>query len=206
LLIFLIDLITLGVYINNCLSDSNLATISITDNAEVGNAGVFSISGDTELNEGGMGEYVVSRVGGVGEAVLNIKTVDGSANSGQDFVELNQDVVFAEGEVQKTINLVTVADTIAETYESLTIEISSPSTTAEYDVKSIVVNIIDDDVVITPEVGTFALSTSETTIAESAGSITISVVRSDGSDGSASVRVRTVNGTALAGEDFTAVN
>jgi hypothetical protein len=188
------------------LSDSNLATISITDNAEVGNAGLFSISGATELNEGGVGEFIVTRTGGVGEAVLNIQAINSSANSGQDFVELNEDVVFTEGEVQKTISLVTIADTIAETDESLTIEISSTSTTAEYDVQSINVTILDDDVVVTPEVGTFALSASETTISESAGSIVINVVRSNGSDGEAVVRLRTVEGSALAGEDFTAVN
>jgi len=188
------------------LSDSNLATISITDNAQVGNAGVFSISGDTELNEGDTGVYTLSRVGGVGEAVLNIKTVNGSAKSGQDFVELNQDVVFAEGDVQKTINLVTIGDAVAETDESLTIEISSTSTTAEYDVQAVNVTILDDDTVVTPEVGTFALNVSETTISESAGSIAINVVRSNGSDGVAVVRVRTVAGSAIAGEDFTAFN
>jgi hypothetical protein len=188
------------------LSDSNLATISITDNAEVGNAGLFSISGATELNEGGVGEFIVTRTGGVGEAVLNIQAINSSANSGQDFVELNEDVVFTEGEVQKTISLVTIADTIAETDESLTIEISSTSTTAEYDVQSINVTILDDDVVVTPEVGTFALSASETNISESAGSIVINVVRSNGSDGEAVVKLRTVEGSALAGEDFTAVN
>jgi hypothetical protein len=188
------------------LSESNLATISITDNAEVGNAGLFSISGNSDLNEGDLGEYQVTRIGGVGDAVITVQSVNGSAKSGQDFVELNQDVVFAEGEVQKTINLVTVANTVAETDESLTIEISSTSTTAEYDVQSVVVNIIDDDVVITPEVGTFALSASETIISESAGSIVINVVRSNGSDGAAVVRVRTVEGSAIAGEDFTSVN
>jgi hypothetical protein len=188
------------------LSDTNLATLTVSDNAPVGNAGVFSISGNSDLIEGDVGEYAVTRSSGVGEAVINVHSVNGSAQTGQDFVGINENVVFAEGEIQKTVNLVTIADIFAETDESLSIEISSTSTTAEYDVQSVVVNIIDDDVVITPEVGTFALSAVQTTFSESVGSISLNVVRSDGSDGEAVVRIRTVEGTALAGEDYSAVN
>lgn len=188
------------------LNASNMATLTVVSNATVGNAGMFSISGSAELNEGDVGEYVVTRVGGVGEAVVTVQSEGGSAREGLDFVVLNEELVFAEGETQKSVNLVTLSDTIAETTESMTIELSSSSTTAEYDVKSLEVTILDDDVDVSPDVGTFALNASETTISESAGSVAITVVRSDGSDGSAVVRVRTVEGTALAGEDFTAIN
>jgi hypothetical protein len=188
------------------VSESNIATLSVSDNAPVGSAGMFSISGDTELNEGDEGQYIVTRSGGVGEVVITVQSISGTAESGQDFVGLNEELVFAEGETEKAVSFVTLADTIAETDESLTLEINSSSTTAEYDVKSVVVTILDDDVDVSPEVGMFALSASETTILESAGSVTISIVRSGGSDGNAVVRVRTVEGTALAGEDYTAIN
>ena len=186
------------------IGDENLSTITIADNAQVGNVGLFSISGPSELVEGDTAEYIVTRNGGVGEAVLNIQSVNDTASAGQDFVALNQDLVFGEGDVQKRINLVTLDNTIEESTESLTLEISNESDTVEYDVKSIVVNLIDEDV--TPEIGTFAINTAQTTISESAGSIVMNVVRSNGSDGIVVVRVRTVEGSALAGEDFTTVN
>jgi hypothetical protein len=186
--------------------DDNLSTITINDNAQVGNVGMFSISGPSELTEGESADYIVTRSGGVGDAVLNVKSVNDTAFTGQDFVALNQDLVFGEGDVQKTISLVTLNNTIEESTESLTLEISNESDTVEYDVKSIVVTILDDDLVVVPKLGTFAITTTQTTISEAAGSIVINIERSNGSDGSAVVRVRTVEGSALVGEDFTTVN
>jgi hypothetical protein len=188
------------------LSETNMATMSVSDGAVSGNAGLFSISGTSELNEGSVGEYIVTRNGGAGEVVINVTAVNGTAMTGSDFVELNQELVFAEGEVQKTVSLVTLSDFIAETTESLSIELSSPSTTAEYDVKSVSVTILDDDVAVVPEVGTFALTTETTTIPESNGKVYFKVVRSNGSEGRAVLRVRTVAGTATAGEDFVSAN
>jgi hypothetical protein len=185
--------------------DENLSTISITDNAQVGNVGLFSISGPSEINEGDTTEYIVSRNGGVGDAVLNVQSINDTAFADQDFVALNQDIVFGEGEVQKTIELVTLNNAIGETTERFSIVINNASDTAEYDVKSIVVNLIDNDVIIVPEIGTFAINTDQTTVSESAGNIIINVVRSNGSDGVAVVRLRTVGGSALAGEDYTDV-
>jgi hypothetical protein len=136
---------------------------------------------------------------------LNVQSINDTAFADQDFVALNQDIVFGEGEVQKTIELVTLNNAIGETTERFSIVINNASDTAEYDVKSIVVNLIDNDVIVVPEIGTFAINTDQTTVSESAGNIIINVVRSNGSDGVAVVRLRTVGGSALAGEDYTDV-
>jgi len=188
------------------VDSTDTATVNVANGAQTGTAGMFSLVGPSELNEGVSGEYVVSRVGGTGEAVVNVSAVAGSAVAGSDFVALNEQLVFAEGEVEKTVTLVTVDDQKAETTESLTIEIDSPSDTAEYDVKSVSVDIIDNDDSVDPETGTFALSSSATTVSESAGSVTLTVTRSEGTEGTAVVRVYTVAGSAVAGTDFTAID
>jgi len=188
------------------VDDVATATVNVADGAQTGTAGMFSVTGPTELNEGDSGVYVVSRVGGTGEAVVNVSAVAGSAVAGSDYVALNEQLVFAEGEVEKSVTLVTIDDQKAETKESLTIEINSPSETAEYDVKSVNVDIIDNDDAVEPDAGTFALSASATSVSEAAGSVTLTVTRSDGSEGIAVVRVYTVAGSAVAGTDFTALD
>lgn len=185
---------------------SSAATLSVTDGALVGNAGLFSISGSTDLNEGDVGGFSITRVGGTGEAVLNVKALAGSAVAGSDYVEFNKQLVFVEGDVEKTLQFITVNDIKAETTESLTIEINSPRESAEYNVKSVSVNILDDDVSLEPNGGTFGLGVSSTTVSEAIGNITVNITRSDGESGDAVLRVYTVEGSALEGTDFTAID
>lgn len=182
------------------------ATVNVADGSQTGSAGMFSVTGPSELNEGDTATYVVSRVGGTGEAVVNVFAVAGSAVAGSDYVALNEQLVFSEGEVEKSVTLVTVDDEKAEVKENLTIEIDSPSETAEYDVKNVSVEILDNDDDVEPNAGTFALAASATTVSESAGSVTLTVTRSNGDEGVAVVRVYTVAGSAIAGTDFTALD
>ncbi len=188
------------------VSDAAMATISIADSALVGSAGVFSISGTTELNEGDEGEYVVTRVGGLGEAVLTVSAVSDSAFEGTDFVALNKQLVFAEGEVEKAVSLVTIDNLMAEPIEHFSVEIDSPHDSAEYSTKSVAVSITDNDTSAVPNVGKFLLSTTTSIVPESAGTITLTIERRGGFDGEVTLRAFTTAGTAVAGTDFVAIN
>lgn len=188
------------------VSDAAMATISIADSALVGSAGVFSISGTTELNEGDNGEYVVTRVGGLGEAVLNVSAVSDSAFEGTDFVTLNKQLVFAEGEVEKAVSIVTIDNLMAEPIEHFSVEIDSPYASAEYSTKSVAVSITDNDTSAVPNIGKFLLSTATSVAPESAGTITLTIERRDGFDGEVTLRAFTTAGTAVAGTDFVAFN
>lgn len=57
-----------------------------------------------------------------------------------------------------------------------------------------------------PSAGTLALSAAAYTVAEDGTTATITVKRTDGSTGAASVKFATSDGTALAGSDYTATN
>ena len=178
------------------------ATVTIADSAQYGPVGTFSITGPSEVNEGDSAEYVVSRSGGTGDAVLSVFSVADAAVEGSDYVVLNQQLLFLEGEVEKSVTLVTVDDRKVEGTENLRIDIQSASDTAEYATKSVGVALMDNE----PKIGTFALSASETTVSESAGNVTLTVTRSNGSEGTAVVRVYTVADSAIAGTDFTAID
>lgn len=182
------------------------AKINVADNVNSGNPGTFSISGASELNEGDSSTYIVSRTGGVGEAILRVYTEAGDTVAGSDYIALNEQLVFSEGEVEKLITLTTIDDQKSEMNESLVVKINSPSANAEYDVDTVSVNIIDNDEAVELNAGIFSLSASDTTISEAAGSITLTVSRSGGSEGTVFVRVYTVSGTAIAGTDFTALD
>ncbi|WP_165831974.1 MULTISPECIES: Calx-beta domain-containing protein [Gammaproteobacteria] len=66
--------------------------------------GDFSITSSITLAERGEGELVVSRVGGSsGEAVLNVSTVDGTAEAYTHYQPINMQVRFLDGETEKTI-------------------------------------------------------------------------------------------------------
>lgn len=186
------------------VGEASVATLNITNGLQTGSAGVFSISGSVELGEGNSGEYLVTRVGGVGEAVLNVKAVSAGALSGSDYVELNEQLVFGENEIQKTVTFVTINDLVSEPIEKVVLEIDSSSESAEYDVSAIEVSIIDDDVSVEPNVGVFTLSVASATVSESVGNVTFTVTRRGGFDGQAVLRAYTVSGSAIAGTDFTA--
>jgi hypothetical protein len=57
-----------------------------------------------------------------------------------------------------------------------------------------------------PAAGSLELSTSAYTVAQNAGSMTVTVNRTGGSSGAASVAYKTTNGTAVGGTDFTATS
>lgn len=186
------------------VGDAAVATLHVANGAQNGGAGVFSISGTSEINEGDQSNYVVTRVGGVGEAVVNVKAVSGSALSGADFVELNEQLVFGENEVEKTVTFSTIDDLVSEPIEKLGVEISSPNDSAEYDVESIEVNIIDNDTSVEPNIGKFTLSVTASTVSESVGSVTFKISRNEGFDGQAVLRAYATSGTAISGTDFVA--
>lgn len=186
------------------VGDNSTATLSVANGAQTGVAGVFSISGPSEINEGSQVEYLITRVGGTGEALLNVKSFSGTAFSGADFVVLNEQLVFAVNEVEKVISLHAIDNLISEPIESLTLEIDSPNTSAEYDVQSIDVSIIDNDASIVSREGQFSLSAASADVLESIGSVNLTITRNDGFDGQVVLRAFAVSGTAVAGTDFVA--
>jgi sugar lactone lactonase YvrE len=70
--------------------------------------------------------FTIRRVGSVsGQAVVNWKTADGTATAGSDYQAATGQVVFQDGEAQKTVTVNVIGDDVAEPDETFQLELST---------------------------------------------------------------------------------
>ncbi|NQY36323.1 MAG: hypothetical protein HRT37_15380 [Alteromonadaceae bacterium] len=186
--------------------DDARANIIIEDGSNSGLAGQFSISSSAStVDEGGILEFTVTRTGGVGEVLIHAVDKNETAKAGNDFVELNESLLFAEGDVEKKFSLKTVNDEIYEESETMTVSISSSSTSVEYLEQDVQISILDNDV-YQPKAGGFSLFVVSKKVNEDIGSFTVGVNRVNGSDGELKVRIFTSDNGQVSGKDYKAID
>jgi len=134
---------------------------------------------------------------------VDYETVDLDAVAGSDFVATSGTLNFAAGQHSATFTVPITDDSIDEGQHSFRVQLSNPSSGVILGAPSITtVNILDDDHIDVP--GTLEFTASQFSFAENAGVATVTVQRTGGSDGTVSVDWSTIDGTALAGMDYTA--
>jgi len=176
------------------------AIVTIVDNPP----GVIAFSNSSyTVTEAGQVAVSVTRSGGsYGAVSVNYATSNGTAVAGQDYTATSGALSWADGDAaSKTILLNTTADLVNEENENFLLALNSPtggSTLGALSTASI--TLLNQS---TP--GEINLSSSNYTVAEG-GQVTVSVNRSNGSSGAVSVSYATVDGTAFAGQDYTAVS
>ncbi len=151
----------------------------------------------------GTATITVTRTGGSDGAVsATVDTADGSAVAGDDYTAIvGGTVLFADGDsASKSIQVSLTDDKIKEPDEAFTVSLSSPTGDATLGNDTATVTIEDDD-----EPGVLAIDPASVTVNESAGTATITVTRMGGSDGAVSATVDTADGSAVAGDDYTAI-
>ena len=163
------------------------------------------------VNEGdGTATLTVSRTnGGTGAISVNYAITPGTATAADYGTPTDSDggtpgvINWADGDVaDKTITIPIVDDTLTEGSESFTVNLSGPGGGATLGTpSSATVTIQDNDVA-----GTFAFSSATYSVGEAAGTATITVNRTIGTSGTATVDYATSNGTATAGSDYTATS
>lgn len=154
--------------------ESDEASIIIEGNAISGNAGTFSLPENLLVTEGNSETFTVERTGGSdAQVVVDVTTTFGSA-SGEDFVAINESLIFEVGETVKELTLETINDEIEEGVETATISISSAANVDNADMS---VTIDDDDGVVNK--GQFSVSVSASTISEGSA-VDVTVTRSGG--------------------------
>lgn len=183
------------------ISNGN-ADVFLSDNNISGSAGVFSINGPIEVSEGESATYSITRVGGLAEAVVNVITTGSTAVEGTDFVLLNESLVFGQNETEKFVTFDTIDNGVAEQSKSVSISISSPSDSAEYDNQRVDVTILDNDGAL--DVGVFSLNKS-LSVSEASGNVSFKVQRFNG-DGIARLRVYSEDSTAISGIHFSPID
>ncbi len=157
----------------------------------------------TAAENGGTATITVRRGGGsLGAVSVNYATSSGTAASGTDFTAASGTLTWANGDsADKTFTVTLNADGSVEGDESVLLTLSLPTGGAAPGLFSSVLSITDANA---PAAGVLQFESATYSVGEGAGTVTITVTRTGGSTGAASVNWTVSGGTAGAG-DFTAV-
>ena len=199
------------VQLSNLVGDGTLgtsvSTITILDDEPTPSAGVLEIenvSYSVNENDGSLSFNIIRTSGDFGDVGVDVSSADLTATSGEDYQSFIQTLTFADGEVIKSVTLTITDDTIYEGDEQLNINLSNVIGTSLGNQSTSTVTIVEDDEV--PPAGIIQFSGASYSVNENAGSVLVTVTRANGNFGNASVNidVTTVDGTAIADQDYLA--
>jgi hypothetical protein len=181
------------------------ALVAITGDAATA-VGSLQLSSSSYATAQGAGSLTVTvnRTGGSSGAVsAAYATANGTAAAGTDFTAANGTLSWADGDAKsKTFSVPISNATPFSGTKSFTVALSNPSGGAALSTPSGAGVVITGDA--KTAVGTVVLAASSYTVAQSAGTLTLTVNRTGGSTGAISVTHAATDGTAVAGTDFTA--
>ncbi len=137
--------------------------------------------------------------GSSGEVSVYYQTVDDGATAGSDYTAANGTLTWADGNADdQTVDIAITDDSDAESDEAFRIELSSPTGGATIDNDTETITILANDTVN----GVIGLSVASVTVNENAGTLTLTVQRTGGSNDAVSVDYATADATATAGGDY----
>ncbi|MDB5970428.1 MAG: hypothetical protein JWQ90_2878 [Hydrocarboniphaga sp.] len=185
------------------LGSPSAATATIVDD-DVALNGSIQLSASTYqvTEDGGALQITVNRVDGSDGAVsVKYATSSGTATSNSDFTATSGTLNWAAGDAAaKTVSVPILQDSVYEGRETFGFTLSSASGGAALgSPATATVTLVDDEV----QRGTLQLSDSQFTVAEAGGSVTLSVLRENGSDGAVSIGYSTADATASSPADYT---
>ena len=177
------------------------ATITIQNVEPVGDIS-FGASSYAVTEAGQALVSVIRSNGSFGAVTVDYATADGSAVSGSDYVASSGTLSWADGESgSKTVSISSLSDIENETDETFQLSLSNASGNASIVTPSNATITIQN--VETP--GEISLDANSYTVTET-GQVTASAIRSGGSFGAIAVDYTTSDGSAIAGNDYTASN
>jgi hypothetical protein len=176
------------------------ATVTIQDDdAGPGGAFQFRLSRHFVDERAGQVPVEISRSGGAaGAATVNVRLQDHTTTPPDTSFVSPLTVAFADGEVSKTIAVEIVNDPIREGEEHFTLHLESPSPGSFVGTQSQTrVDILDND-----DPGTIGFLVDAVSVHEGAATLSLIVRRTGGTQGAVTVEFSGVDGTALAGSDY----
>ncbi|NNE34012.1 MAG: hypothetical protein HKN13_02175 [Rhodothermales bacterium] len=182
--------------------------VTIVDDELPPSPGVLHLSGNQYYvgEDTGTFTLTVLRSGGsAGSVTVDLATSSGSASPGSDFESLARTVTLVDGQTTVTAELLIYDDSTHEDDEYLSVNLSNASGGASIgspDSAGIVIS--DNDPA--PSTGVVRFSGASYSAAESGGTVTLTIMRTDGSFGDISVDYSTSDGTAISGQDYSASN
>ncbi len=154
---------------------------------------------DARAGEGGALRFAV-RLSEAGDSAVTVDyaTSDGTAAAGQDYTAASGTLTFAPGELEQTIEVAALADRADEGDETFTVSLSnlSGATLADGEATGTVEN-------VAPEPLTLSVADAR---AGEGGALRFAVRLSEAGDSAVTVDYATADGTAAAGDDYTAAS
>lgn len=146
----------------------------------------------------------VTRTGSTGGAdSVDFSTADGTATAGTDYVATSGTLAFAPGASSAVITVPLLDDDVHEGDETFAVSLANPASTTgpapTIGTGTATVTIAEND-------ARADLAIEDAVVAENAGSVSLTVTRTGALGGTDSVAFTTVNGTALAGQQFTSTS
>ncbi|HEY1013113.1 MAG TPA: Calx-beta domain-containing protein, partial [Herpetosiphonaceae bacterium] len=132
---------------------------------------------------------------------VSVRTSDGTATAGSDYTAVSTTLTFAPGQTSRTVTVPIINDTAAEGNETFNVTLSNPTGGATVGASASVVTIVDND-----SLPVVSMIESLFPVNEAAGTVSVTVVRSGSADSQVTVQYATANGTAIAGQDYTAAS
>ena len=164
----------------------------------------FSSAAYSAGEASGMAALMVNRSNGsTGVVSIDYNTADGSAQQGMDYVAQSNTLTWADnGSTPQAINVPVTDDSSDEGDESFTVNLVNPTGGATSGMPAIAsVTILDDD--DPPSPGSLQLSVAALTVGEGANA-NLMATRTGGTDGAVTADYATIDGTATAGQDYSA--
>ena len=199
---------TLAIELSNAvgavLGNASRSIVTIVDDEAPPDAGVVQLSGDQYLADESTGllTLTVLRSGGSrGTISVDLASRDGSAAAGSDYESLTTTLTLVDGQTTATAELLLYDDATFEGSEYLSVGLANVSG------GGILGQVVSSNIVIAdndpaPSSGVVRLSGASYSVSESGGTVTVTVMRTDGNYGDISVDYSTSNGTASDGQDY----
>ena len=165
----------------------------------------FSAPVYTEFENSGTATITVTRLDGVGAVTVEYATSDNTATAGSDYTATSGILTFAETDTSLTFTVEILDDFDYEGNETVNLALSNPTGGATLGSQAAAVLTIEENDP-TPPTGSLQFSASSYTVNENDASVLITVTRVNGSFGTVSVDYAATDGTAVAGNDYTAVS
>lgn len=168
----------------------------------------FAVASSSVGEGAGAATISVQRVNGDDGAVsVQYATANGSAQAGSDYTAASGTLNWADNDDDpKSFQVPITNDTTDEANETVQLSLSTPGGGATLGSPAAATLTIQDNDDPTGSPGTLRLSGATLSVAEGAGTATLSVVREGGTTGAVSVDYATANGGALAGSDYVAAS
>ncbi|MDB9519100.1 Calx-beta domain-containing protein [Roseofilum reptotaenium CS-1145] len=181
---------------NTTIGSQNTTTLNITDNDNTPNLSIADVS----VNENaGTATFTVSLDAASAQTItVDYASSDGTAVAGSDYTSASGTLTFAAGETSKDITVNISDDSLDESNETFSVDLSNASNATISDAQG-VGTITDND-------GQPNLSISDVTVNENAGTATFTVSLDAASAQSITVDYASSDGTAIAGSDYTSAS